>query len=176
MKFPAKGALPMTLSRKIALSGILAALALCLSLLEGMLPLSLFLPLPGFRLGLSNIVTLVALVTLGPSFTLGVSLCRGGVLYLASGNFTSLFLSLLGALFSLLAMALAKKGLGKVFSLYGVSVIGAACHNVGQILGACILMKSLGVISYLPLLLILGLFTGCLNAAVSQICLKHLAA
>lgn len=70
----------MTLSRKIALSGILAALALCLSLLEGMLPLSLFLPLPGFRLGLSNIVTLVALVTLGPSFTLGVSLCRVGVL------------------------------------------------------------------------------------------------
>ena len=73
-------------------------------------------------------------------------------------------------------MALAKKGLGKIFSLYGVSVIGAACHNVGQILGACILMKSLGVISYLPLLLILGLFTGCLNAAVSRICLKHLAA
>ena len=158
--------------KRLALMGLLFALAMALSFLESLLPALPMLP-PGIRLGLSNIVTLVALVTLGPSFTLGVSLCRVGVLYLASGNFTSLFLSLLGALFSLLAMALAKKGLGKVFSLYGVSVIGAACHNVGQILGACILMKSLGVISYLPLLLILGLFTGCLNAAVSHICLKH---
>ena len=64
----------MTRSKQIALSGVLAALALALSLLENLVPLGLLIPLPGVKLGLANIVTLVALYALGPAFALGVLL------------------------------------------------------------------------------------------------------
>ena len=99
----------MTKSKKIALCGILAALALGLSLLESLLPLQLLVPLPGVRLGLGNVVILTALYLLGASAALAVLLCRIAVLYLAAGNFTALFMSLCGGLLSLLAMAAAHR-------------------------------------------------------------------
>lgn len=163
----------MNRTKKIALSGILAALALALSLLEGMLPLSLLVPLPGVKLGLSNIVTLVALCLLGPGFALGVILCRISVLYLITGNFTALVMSCSGALLSLAGMWLAHRWQGRFFSLWGVSILGAACHNIGQIAAACLLMRSFNVVYYLPLLLCAGLITGPITAAVADLCLRH---
>ena len=52
-------------TRNIALCAVLAALALGLSTLEGLFPLSLIVPLPGVKLGLANIVTVFALYQLG---------------------------------------------------------------------------------------------------------------
>ena len=153
----------MTRSKQIALSGVLAALALALSLLENLVPLGLLIPLPGVKLGLANIVTLVALYALGPSFALGVLLCRIATLYLATGNFTSLAMSLAGALCSFLAMWLCSR-LPRCFSIYGVSQIGAAC----------LLMRSTAVVYYLPLLLYAGLVTGSITGAVARLCLHHL--
>lgn len=163
----------MTRSKQIALSGVLAALALALSLLENLVPLGLLIPLPGVKLGLANIVTLVALYALGPSFALGVLLCRIATLYLATGNFTSLAMSLAGALCSFLAMWLCSR-LPRCFSIYGVSLIGAAFHNLGQIGAACLLMRSTAVVYYLPLLLYACLVTGSITGAVARLCLHHL--
>lgn len=163
----------MKRAKKIALSGILTALALALSLLEGLLPLSLLVPLPGVKLGLANIVTLVALCLLGPGFAFGVILCRVFVLYLVAGNFTALVMSLCGAVLSLAGMWLAHRWQGRYFSLYGVSILGAACHNIGQIGAACLLMRSTDVVYYLPLLLCAGLVTGPIIAAVADLCLRH---
>ena len=156
----------MTRSKQIALSGVLAALALALSLLENLVPLGLLIPLPGVKLGLANIVTLVALYALGPSFALGVLLCRIATLYLATGNFTSLAMSLAGALCSFLAMWLCSR-LPRCFSIYGVSLLG-------QIGAACLLMRSTAVVYYLPLLLYAGLVTGSITGAVARLCLHHL--
>ena len=153
-------------TKKIALCGILAALALCLSLLESALPLQLLVPLPGVRLGLGNVATLSALYLLGPSGALAVLLCRFCVLYLITGNTTALCLSLGGSLLSLAAMA-AAKGAPRCFSLWGVSLAGAACHNIGQILVACLLLGSWNTVYYLPLLLCAGLVTGPVIAVIA---------
>ena len=50
---------------KLALCAVLAAMALALSYMENLLPTALLVPLPGFKLGLANIVTVFALYYLG---------------------------------------------------------------------------------------------------------------
>lgn len=94
--------------RRLALLGVLCALALALSYLERLLPLELLIPLPGVKLGLANVVTLFALWALGPWDALWVLVprCLLGSLF---GGGASLFYSLLGGLFAFCAMVLAKK-------------------------------------------------------------------
>ena len=62
----------------------------------------------------------------------------------------------------------------KMFSIYGVSVLGAAFHHVGQILVSMVLMKSIYIGSYLPYLLLVGMFTGVFVAAISSRIVKIL--
>ena len=54
----------------------------------------------------------------------------------------------------------------KLFSIYGVSILGAAAHQIGQIGVATVLMGSRYVIGYLPYLLIVSIFTGMATGSV----------
>ena len=112
-------------TKKLTQTAILAALALALSLLERLLPLSLVLPLPGVKLGLSNLVTLFALYALGLPYAAAILLLRVVLGSVFSGSVTALLYSLVGGLLSLGMMALLKRFPG--LSIYGVSVGGAAC-------------------------------------------------
>ena len=80
--------------------------------------------------------------------------------------------SLTGGLFAITIMIIAQKI--KIFSIYGVSVLGAAFHHIGQILVSMILMNSIYIGSYLPYLLLVGIFTGLLVAAISSKIVKAL--
>ncbi|WP_458862174.1 Gx transporter family protein [Acidaminobacterium chupaoyuni] len=164
----------MNRTKKIALCGILAALALALSLFENLIPLQAVLPLPGIKLGLANIITLMALYLMGGKWAAAVLFCRIAALYLATGNLTSLAMSLTGGCAALIAMLLAYRFRRSFFSIYGVSILGAAMHNVGQIAMASLLMRSLYTFYYLPVLLILSLFTGFLIAFITDISLPKL--
>ena len=143
--------------RTITQGAILIALALALSYTERFIPLQLLIPLPGVKLGLANVVTLVSLYLLGWKRTLPIVLIRC-VLGALFGSLTGLLFSLTGGLLSLIVMALCKKT--AVFSIYGISILGAAAHNIGQILAAMGLMMSVYVGAYLPYLLLIGIFTG----------------
>ena len=143
--------------RTITQGAILIALALALSYTERFIPLQLLIPLPGVKLGLANVVTLVSLYLLGWKRTLPIVLIRC-VLGALFGSLTGLLFSLTGGLLSLTVMALCKKT--AVFSIYGISILGAAAHNIGQILAAMGLMMSVYVGAYLPYLLLIGIFTG----------------
>ena len=143
--------------RTITQGAILIALALALSYTERFNPLQLLIPLPGVKLGLANVVTLVSLYLLGWKRTLPIVLIRC-VLGALFGSLTGLLFSLTGGLLSLIVMALCKKT--AVFSIYGISILGAAAHNIGQILAAMGLMMSVYVGAYLPYLLLIGIFTG----------------
>ena len=149
----------------IAQSAVLIALALALSYTERFIPLQLVIPLPGVKLGLANVVTLVALYWLGWKQTLPIVLvrCFLGALF---GGLTGILFSLTGGLLSLAVMALSKKL--PLFSIYGVSILGAAAHNVGQILAAMVLMSSIYVCAYLPYLLLIAIFTGAATAAACR--------
>ena len=123
--------------------GILIALALALSFAERWFPLQLLIPLPGVKLGLANIVTLVALYRLRTRYAVCILIPRCILGAVFGGGITGLLFSLCGGSLALLAMALAKKS--GLFSVYGVSVLGAAAHSLGQILAAMVLMGSIYV-------------------------------
>ena len=146
-------------SKTLALCALLAALALALSWAESFLILPL--PVPGMKLGLSNIVTLYALYTLGFPAALSILLVRCTLGAFFAGSISSLLFSLMGGLFALAMMALLSK---TQLSIYGVSLCGAAAHNIGQVLAAILVLRSAAPVGYLPLLLILSLFTGALCA------------
>lgn len=148
----------MNKTKCIALCGVLTALALALSYMERFIPLQLLIPLPGVKLGLANIVTLIALYLLGTkeAFFILIPRCVLGAVF--GGGITGLMFSLTGGVLAMVTMALTKKL--PAFSVYGVSILGAAAHNVGQIGAAMVLMDSVYIGAYLPYLLIVALFTG----------------
>lgn len=158
--------------KKIALCGVFIALALALSYGERFIPVQLVIPLPGIKLGLANIVTLIALYLLDPgcAFCILVPRCVLGAVF--GGGITGLAFSLTGGVLALLTMAAAKRS--KKLSVYGVSILGAAAHNIGQILAAMVLMGSVYIGAYLPWLLLAAIATGALTAAAGIGVLKLL--
>ena len=154
-------------AKNIALCAVLAALALGLSTLEGLFPISLLVPLPGVKLGLANIVTVFALYELGAAPALVILLARCGLGSLFAGNASALLFSLLGGLTAMLVMIGLKRC--RRLSIYGVSIGGAAAHNVGQMAAAVITLGNTMVLGYLPFLLAVSLVTGTLTGFVSAL-------
>ena len=145
-------------TKRIVQSAVLISLALALSYAERFIPLQTLIPLPGVKLGLANIVTLIALYLLGgkSAFVILVLRCLLGSVF--GGGITGLLFSLTGGILSMSVMALCKKA--PFLSVYGVSILGAAAHNIGQILAAMVLMNSVYIGMYLSYLLVVALFTG----------------
>ena len=127
-------------TKNMALCAVLAALALGLSTLENLFPVTALVPVPGVKLGLANIVTVFALYS-----TLG-GLCAMGVMILLRR--------------------------WRRLSVYGVSIGGAAAHNIGQMAAAVITLGSTMVLGYLPFLLAVSLFTGTLTGFVTALLLR----
>ena len=159
-------------TKRLTLCAVLIALALALSYTERFIPLQMVVPLPGVKLGLANIVTLIALYLMGPkaAFAILIPRCIFGAVF--GGGITGLMFSLTGGLLAMATMSIAKKI--PIFSIYGVSILGAAAHNIGQILAAMVLMHSYYIGAYLPYLLIVALFTGFATGAAGAGVLRAL--
>ena len=154
-------------AKNIALCAVLAALALGLSTLEGLFPISLLVPLPGVKLGLANIVTVFALYQLGASAALAILLTRCLLGGLFAGNLSAMLFSVLGGLTAMLVMIFLRR-LPKL-SVYGVSIGGAAAHNCGQVAAAMLTLGSAAPLAYLPFLLLVSVFTGALTGFVAAL-------
>lgn len=163
-----------TIKTYILLS-LLAALAVLIRLSENILPLQI----EGIRPGLANTITIICLYLFGlrlSSLFLTIRILLVGIL--GTGLLTPGFLiGLSGAIISLFGMYLAQKS--KVFSTYGVGIVGALTHNLGQLFMAAILMQSAALFSLLPILLLLSLpfgwLTGALAAKILPTCQRYLA-
>lgn len=114
-------------TKQLTLCAVLTAMALALSYLENLFPLSLAIPLPGIKLGLANIVTVFALYALGPgqALLILVGRCLLGAVF--AGNMNALIFSVLGGVSAMLVMILLSR-LGQL-SVYGVSIGGAAAYG-----------------------------------------------
>ncbi|WP_418725268.1 Gx transporter family protein [Dysosmobacter sp.] len=160
-------------TRQLTLCGVLTALALALSYMENLFPLTLAIPLPGVKLGLANIVTVFALYALGtvPAFLILIARCLLGAMF--AGNMSALIFSLLGGVAAMAVMA----GLSRLgrLSVYGVSVGGAAAHNCGQVAAAVLTLGNTAPLYYLPVLLGVSLLTGALTGLVSACLFRALA-
>ena len=143
---------------------VLTALALALSAAEGLVPLTILFPLPGLRLGLANLVTIYALCRLSGGEALLILTARCLLGALVGGNLMSLAFSLSGGLLALGVMALALRI--SFLSLFGVSILGAAAHNTGQILAALAVLRSAAPLAYLPPLLVCSVVTGTVTGGI----------
>lgn len=160
----------MSPNRRIALCGILIALAMLLSYLESLIPLHM--AVPGVKLGLANMVTIVALFRLGLRDTVVISVGRIVLSSLLFGNFAVLLYSLAGMLCSILVMVILKKC--KVFSVTGVSVGGAVAHNLGQILVAVFVMENIRIFYYMAVLVLTGTVFGVVIGLLSVFLLENI--
>ena len=157
-------------TKRIARLGLLTALALVLSWVESLIPLSV--SVPGVKMGLPNIVVVFALYRLGPREAWLLSLLRVVLVSATFGNAFSFWYSLAGAVLSLLGMT-ALRAWGRLSPL-GVSVAGGVLHNLGQILVAALVLDSGAVLSWFPLLLLSGTIAGICVGAAGAIVLRRI--
>ena len=159
-------------SHKVALSAILAALALIFSYIEAILPLSV--GIPGVKLGIANLVVIIALYVLGFKYAMAVNVLRilvAGLLF--NGAFGAMY-AMAGGVLSLIIMYLLKKM--NLFSTVGISMAGGVAHNLGQLLVAALIVSTMKLFYYFPVLLFSGMISGILIGIVASLILKRLPA
>lgn len=156
-------------SRKIAFLGLLIALAFVLSYVEMLLPINI--GIPGAKVGLANLVIMVALYTIGERNAFILSVVRVVLVGLTFGNLAMMIYSLAGAMLSFVAMLIAKRI--KLFSVTGVSVIGGVFHNLGQIIVAIIVLDTASLIYYFPFLVVVGTISGIVIGIISGMIIER---
>lgn len=159
-------------TQKIAMRGMLLAVAIVLSWLEAQIPP--LIAVPGIKLGLTNLVVLIALYRFGERDAVFINILRIILVGITFGNAFSLIYSLAGGLLSGLAMILLKKS--NRFSMVSVSLAGGIFHNIGQILVAMAVLKTKTVIYYVPVLWVSGMAAGIMVGLLGGQVLKRLPA
>ncbi|MFW5650349.1 MAG: Gx transporter family protein [Acetivibrio ethanolgignens] len=144
------------MAKKVAVSGVLIALAFIFSYVEVLLPFQL--GIPGVKLGLANIVSLVALYLLDEKMAATITVVRVILTGFTFGSLYSMLYSMAGALLSLAFMIGAKRW--NKFTMIGVSVLGGVMHNVGQLIMAAVVLKTVPFFYYTPVLILSGIVTG----------------
>ena len=157
-------------ARRVAISALFASLALIFSYIEAILPAA---PgIPGIKLGIANLVVIIAMYRLDSRYALTINLIR---IFLAGFMFSGLYgaiYSLCGCILSFAVMCLLKKS--DAFSVVGVSMGGGVAHNIGQLSIAAILVSSPQIFYYLPVLIISGTVSGILIGWLGWILLEHI--
>lgn len=143
--------------KKLTLLALMTTIALAISVLESAFPP--LVPIPGVKLGLANIITLVLIINRMPKEAAAVLFMRIFLASLFAGQMMSFFFSLLGGGLCLIAMYLTARLL-KGRPIWFISIIGAIFHNIGQIAAALITLQSIYVLYYFPFLLVSGIITG----------------
>jgi heptaprenyl diphosphate synthase len=147
----------------IAKLGLLTAVALVLGYVEHLLPIT---GIPGVKLGLANTVLLYALYLMDVPSAILLMFLKVGLSGLLFGGVAAMLYSFAGGAFSLLVMILARRMKG--LSVVGVSVLGAAAHNVAQMAVACFVVETRAILAYLPVLLAAAVVTGLLTGLIAR--------
>lgn len=155
-------------AKKIALFGMMVALAFTFSYFESLI--SFDFVVPGVKLGLANLVVVIALYIMKPGEAFAIAIIRIFLAGLTFGNVYSIAYSLCGGILSFLVMYLVRK---TKLSVIGVSMLGGICHNIGQIIVAAIVMGTSRIAYYLPVLLVAGLITGLLLGVISKLVIER---
>lgn len=143
-------------TKKLSVLSMLLALALIFGYIEALIPI--YLGVPGAKLGLPNAVILLTMFFYGPKEAFIINIARillNGFLFT---NMFSIIYSLSGGLLSIIIMHVFMKY--TTFSITAISAIGGTVHNIGQFLMALFVLKTIGIISYLPFLIIVGCAMG----------------
>lgn len=159
-------------TRRLAFGAMFTALALIFSYVEFLVPLPV--PVPGIKLGLANLVIIIAIYRMGFKYAFTINCVRiiaSGLLF--SGVFGMLY-SFAGGILSIVVMYVLYRT-GR-FSIVGVSMAGGVMHNLGQLLTACLIVSNISLMSYFAVLLFSGLISGILIGIVAYNIEKRLPA
>jgi heptaprenyl diphosphate synthase len=143
---------------RLVILSLFVSMALILSYVESLIPVPL--PIPGAKIGLPNIITLVSLLTLGWPLTLLVVIARVLLAGFMFGGGFSIIYSLAGGLLSLFVMTLILHFSSNDFSLIIISIFGAIAHNLGQVIVASIVVQTSSLMLYFLFLMLLAIPTG----------------
>lgn len=158
----------MSKLKRTLLLALLSGVAAVLGVFESMLPI--FPAIPGGKLGIANIVTLVVLYIFGGVSAIIVSTVRTIISCMLYGGLNAFIYSFSGAIFSTVVMIGMKKVFSEKISPIGISVTGAACHNTAQVAVAWLVLRSNVLFQYLGALLFIGLVSGAVCGWVSYYC------
>lgn len=151
-------------SRKVALMGLLFALACTLSFLESLIPTAGLLP-PGVKLGLSNIVTMFAMLFLGFPSAGMIAILKSLFVFLLRGAVAG-FMSFSGGLLSIVIMGFLIKNKNRTYTLSFISICGAIGHNLGQMIASSLILLSMTTFAYTPILVLSGVFMGWITSTI----------
>ncbi len=163
----------MKTTRDLVLLSLLIALSIVLRGVEALIPN----PLPWLRIGLANIMTLLAIMLFGLKAGLLLTVLRTLMSSLLFGSFLSptFFLSFFAGIASTLAMGAALRWGGALFSPVGVSVLGGVVHNFAQLIVAyALIIRQIEIFYLFPPLALLGIATGFLNGWIVVVLHDHL--
>lgn len=158
--------------KNVARVGVLASLAIILSYFEMLIPAPV--PVPGIKLGLANIVVVIALYTLSPKIAFNISLVRVFSVAFLFGGLSTLLYSFSSACVSFLIMYAFKKS--KLFSVIGVSIIGSFAHVTTQLYVASLVVDNSSIFTYLPILTFSALISGFLIGYIAYIAINNFVA
>ena len=144
-------------TKKLTLLAMFATISLAIYAAESAIPP--LVPLPGVKLGLANVVTLILLRHFSLRDAAIVLSARIGLSALLFGQALSLLYSLAGGVLSLLVMALVMKLLCKRM-VFLTGAMGGLAHNMAQLITALAVTSTPGVLAYLPFLTLSGVLTG----------------
>ena len=156
--------------KKTAYFSIMISFAMILSYIESLIPF--YFGAPGIKLGLANFIVVFMMFQNKAREAIIMNIIRIILVGFLFGNLFSIVYSLAGGILSFFFMIFFKKM--RLFEILGISMIGGITHNVGQILMAFFVLKSVGIFYYIPILLIAGLVTGMLIGLIAREVLKRI--
>lgn len=151
------------MTKDVAYCAMLTALAMIFGYVEALIPFGF--GIPGVKLGIANIVIVLALYMLPEYQVLLIQVARIVLISFLFGNMSMMIYSLAGGVLSFFVMCVLKNSKG--FSITGVSIAGGVSHNIGQLAAAVLMVQNLKAAFYLPVLLAAGLMTGGLIGILS---------
>ena len=161
----------MKQTKRLTYLSVLTAASLCVFVLEAQIPP--LVPIPGIKLGLSNVFTLFTCAVLGLPSALAQQLIRVTLGSVITGQLSALGYSLCGGLLSFLLLALMHKRFPARL-LWVLSAMCAVAHNLGQLILASFIMNSSVIFWYFPALILSGMLTGAFTGLACQLVLRHM--
>ena len=156
--------------RKLTTMAMLCAVALIIFVIEAQIPA--LVPIPGIKLGLSNIITVFAVFTIGSweaAMILAARIFLGAVF---AGNFSTILYSAAGGALAILATIGLKKLL-KETQLWVAGCLGAIAHSIGQMAMAIAITQTPGLAIYLPVMISCSIVTGTFTGLCAQFLVKR---
>jgi len=158
---------------RVALLGIMGALALALSYLETLIPAFPGFP-PGAKPGFSNIVTMFLAGSVGIGDAFFITVLKALFAGITRG-FTAMLMSGAGGILSTAAACVLLRSKKLNLGYIGIGIICAVCHNIGQLITACIISGTSSLIwGYGPLLLLFAVITGFITGTVLKVIMPYL--